>query len=201
VDLTFVIAGMGGGTGTGAAPVVAETAHKCGSVVVSIAIFSACGDEQAAIPDQVDFNYHIRPILVQKCYLCHGPDSGSRKANLRLDTYEGATALTQEGLRAIDPGHADKSLLLFRINHKDPGMVMPTPESNLTLTDRERKLLERWIQQGAEWKPHWAFIPPKPYPSWTLNKETALWKPPVDYPKDNLIYSWNEDTLSWTQAF
>jgi hypothetical protein len=46
-----------------------------------------------------------------------------------------------------------------------------------------------------------AFIPPKPYPSWTLNKETALWKPPVDYPKDNLIYSWNEDTLSWTQAF
>ncbi len=66
------------------------------------------------------------------------PDSGSRKAGLRLDTYEGATALTKEGLRAIDPGHADKSLLLFRINHKDPEMVMPTPESNLTLTDRER---------------------------------------------------------------
>ncbi len=130
-------------------------------VILSIAIFSACGDEEAAIPDQVDFNYHIRPILVQKCYLCHGPDSGSRKAGLRLDTYEGATALTQEGLRAIDPGHADKSLLLFRINHKDPEMVMPTPESNLTLTDRERKLLERWIEQGAGWKPHWAFIPPK----------------------------------------
>ncbi|MFN7280776.1 MAG: DUF1549 domain-containing protein, partial [bacterium] len=130
-------------------------------VILSIAIFSACGDEEAAIPDQVDFNYHIRPILVQKCYLCHGPDSGSRKAGLRLDTYEGATALTKEGLRAIDPGHADKSLLLFRINHKDPEMVMPTPESNLTLTDRERKLLERWIEQGAGWKPHWAFIPPK----------------------------------------
>ena len=153
------------------------------AVVVSIAIFSACGDEQAAIPDQVDFNYHIRPILVQKCYLCHGPDSGSRKANLRLDTYEGATALTQEGLRAIDPGHADKSLLLFRINHKDPGMVMPTPESNLTLTDRERKLLERWIQQGAEWKPHWAFIPPKPSQPKDWNGH------PVDYYIENALKS------------
>ena len=113
------------------------------------------------IADKVDFNYDIRPILVQKCYLCHGPDPSSRKGNLRLDTYEGATALTKDGNKAVDPIHSEKSMLLFRINHKDPDIMMPTPESNLKLTDREIALIKKWIAQGAEWKPYWAFIPPK----------------------------------------
>jgi hypothetical protein len=119
---------------------------------------------ESELPQQVDFNYHIRPILVQKCYLCHGPDPSSRKGDLRLDTYEGATALTKEGLRAIDPEHTEKSLLLFRINHKDPDIIMPSPESNLTLTEAERKLLEKWIEQGAEYKQHWAFLPERSSP-------------------------------------
>ena len=113
------------------------------------------------IADKVDFNYDIRPILVQKCYLCHGPDPSSRKGNLRLDTYEGATSLTKDGNKAIDPIHSEKSMLLFRINHKDPDVMMPTPESNLKLTDREIALIKKWIEQGAEWKPYWAFIAPK----------------------------------------
>lgn len=130
-------------------------------MAVPVIYFSACQQSHtAAIPDKVDFNYDVRPILVQKCYLCHGPDPSSRKAGLRLDTYEGATALSKEGLRAITPGHSDKSQLVFRINHKDPEIMMPTPESNLRLTNRERAILEKWIDQGAEWKPHWAFIPP-----------------------------------------
>ena len=137
------------------------------STVVAIAYgVMSCGENfSPAIADKVDFNYDIRPILVQKCYLCHGPDPGSRKANLRLDTYEGATALLKDGLKAIDPGHAKKSLVLFRINHNDPDIVMPTPESNLTLTEREIELIEKWIEQGAEWKPHWSFIPPKETPA------------------------------------
>ncbi len=137
------------------------------SVVVAIAYgIMSCGQNfSPAIADKVDFNYDIRPILVQKCYLCHGPDPGSRKANLRLDTYEGATSLLKDGLKAIDPGHAKNSLVLFRINHKDPDIVMPTPESNLTLTEREIALIEKWIEQGAEWKPHWAFIAPKETPA------------------------------------
>lgn len=131
------------------------------AMTIPIVYFSSCQQSHsAALPDTVDFNYDIRPILVQKCYLCHGPDPSSRKGNLRLDTYEGATALTKEGMRAISPGHSDKSLMVYRINHKDPEIMMPTPESNLRLTERERKLLEKWIDQGAEWKPHWAFIPP-----------------------------------------
>ncbi|MFN5422633.1 MAG: DUF1549 domain-containing protein, partial [bacterium] len=134
-------------------------------VMIAYGIMSCGQNFSPAIADKVDFNYDIRPILVQKCYLCHGPDPGSRKANLRLDTYEGATALLKDGLKAIDPGHAKKSLVLFRINHKDPDIVMPTPESNLTLTEREIALIEKWIEQGAEWKPHWSFIPPKETPA------------------------------------
>lgn len=124
--------------------------------------FIGCQQEQAtANADKVDFNYAIRPILVQKCFLCHGPDPNSRKANLRLDTYEGATALMKNGSKAIDPGHAANSKVFYRINHKDPDIMMPTPESNLKLTPKEISLIEKWINQGAEWKPHWAFIAPK----------------------------------------
>lgn len=124
--------------------------------------FMGCGQSfSPPLADKVDFNYDIRPILVQKCYLCHGPDPSSRKGNLRLDTYEGATALTKDGEKAIDPVHSQKSMLLFRINHKDPDIMMPTPESKLKLTDREIALIKKWIEQGAEWKPYWAFIPPK----------------------------------------
>ncbi len=130
-------------------------------LAISIALFSRCGsDATEAIPDIVDFNYHVKPILVQKCYLCHGPDESSRKANLRLDTYEGATALLKNGGRAIDPGHAANSLVVERIFHKDPDQVMPTPESNLKLTTQEMAILEKWIGQGATYDPHWAFIPP-----------------------------------------
>ena len=124
--------------------------------------FIGCGQQfSPPLADKVDFNYDIRPILVQKCYLCHGPDPSSRKGNLRLDTYEGATALTKDGEKAIDPIHSEKSMLLFRINHKDPDIMMPTPDSKLKLTDREIALIKKWIAQGAEWKPYWAFIPPK----------------------------------------
>ena len=125
-----------------------------------------CGaDHSPKIADKVDFNYDIRPILVQKCFLCHGPDPNSRKANLRLDTYEGATALSKDGKKAIDPGHAENSMLFYRVTHKDPEIMMPTPASNMKLTEREIALLKKWIDQGAEWKPHWAFIPPKTEPS------------------------------------
>lgn len=113
------------------------------------------------LPATVDFNFDIRPILVQKCYLCHGPDPESREANLRLDTYEGATAALENGGKAIVPGRPGKSRLIERITHSDPDQIMPPPVSNLTLDDREIALIEKWIKQGAEWKPHWALIPPK----------------------------------------
>lgn len=133
------------------------------TTVFLLATLSSCSDNKSysePLPENVDFNFHIRPILVQNCYLCHGPDPSGRKADLRLDTFEGATAALKEGGYAIVDGKPSSSQLVYRINHEDEDQIMPPPESNYKLTDREKALLEKWIDQGAEWKEHWAFIPP-----------------------------------------
>lgn len=110
----------------------------------------------------LDYNVHIRPILSDKCFVCHGPDAGTREAGLRLDTEEGAYAalVDQRDQYAIVPGDLTKSTLWDRINHEDTTMLMPPPESNLKLSKQEIELLGQWIEQGAEYKEHWAFIPP-----------------------------------------
>jgi len=137
------------------------------NIILSLALLGvlySCGENTGfsePLPETVDFNFHVRPILVQNCYLCHGPDPSGRKADLRLDTYEGATAALKEGGHAITPGKPSKSQLIYRINHEQDDTVMPPPESNYKLTEREKALLEKWIDQGAEWKDHWAFIKPE----------------------------------------
>jgi len=123
------------------------------------------------LPAVVDFNWHIRPILSDRCFACHGPDANKRQANLRLDTETGAFAplsqpsnqkpSNQKPRFAIVPGKPEQSELVRRIYSTNPDSVMPSPESHLTLSDFEKKLLVRWIEQGARWKPHWAFIPPQ----------------------------------------
>lgn len=141
-------------------------------------VFNRCTDGHSSslsLPATVDFNFHVRPILVQKCYLCHGPDSSSREAELRLDTFEGATAQREGGDAAVVPGRPGRSEMIRRIRHHDPNEMMPPPESNLTLNEREMALLEKWIEQGAEWKSHWAFIPPilPPVPTVSLPEAVA----------------------------
>lgn len=130
--------------------------------ILSFLTFSCNNSNQSyePIPKKIDFNFDIRPILVQNCYLCHGPDASSRKANLRLDTYEGATAALKDGGYAVVPGKPNKSELISRITHTHEDKVMPPPEMNSKLSEREVDLLEKWIKQGAEWKPHWSFIKP-----------------------------------------
>ncbi len=115
------------------------------------------------LPKQPDFNFHIKPILSDRCFKCHGPDEKVREANLRLDTREGAFAVLDSGSMtyAIVPGDPKKSLLVQRIHSDDAELMMPPPASNLALTDDEKELLTRWIEQGATWKDHWAFIPPQ----------------------------------------
>ena len=114
------------------------------------------------LPKEVDFNFHIRPILADRCYKCHGPDGNTREANLRFDIKEAAFALldTIENRYAIVPGNLKRSELAHRISSTDPEIMMPPPESNLSLSAYEIALLKKWIKQGAEWKSHWAFIPP-----------------------------------------
>ncbi|MDH5603882.1 MAG: PSD1 and planctomycete cytochrome C domain-containing protein, partial [Cyclobacteriaceae bacterium] len=111
----------------------------------------------------ISYNYHVRPILTTKCLVCHGPDSSTREAGLRLDIPEGATALLESGHRAIVPGNVKESALFHRIHADNEEEVMPPPETKKTLTAREKSILEEWIASGARYEPHWAFIKPAPF--------------------------------------
>lgn len=119
------------------------------------------------------FNEHVRPILSEHCYACHGPDSSSRKADLRLDTREGAAAV-------IKPGDVADSELVSRILHDDPDEVMPPPDSHKVLKPEHKQILGRWIAQGAEWEEHWAFNPPARPADPKLAKLADWVKNPID---------------------
>ena len=130
---------------------------------------SACGpnlregvaEAYAELPEEVDFNFHVKPILSDRCYACHGPDAQNQQADLRLDNAEGAYAALASGNGfAIVPGNPARSEMIARINSDDPELVMPTPESNLTLSDKEIAILTKWVEQGAAYKAHWAFEKP-----------------------------------------
>ncbi|WP_240907323.1 PSD1 and planctomycete cytochrome C domain-containing protein [Paludisphaera rhizosphaerae] len=110
--------------------------------------------------DPVSFNRDIRPILSENCFACHGFDSKHRKAGLRLDTFEGAT-LDQDGVKAVVPGKLEESELLARIESDDDEMVMPPRSSHKPrLTAEQQAKLKAWVEQGAKYEPHWAFILP-----------------------------------------
>ncbi len=111
---------------------------------------------------QVDYAFDVKPILSDRCYKCHGPDEAKRESNLRLDTEAGALAMVGEKLDhvIIVRGKADSSELVKRIYSDDPDLQMPPPDSKLALTDHEKEILKKWIDQGAQWKPHWAFQKP-----------------------------------------
>jgi hypothetical protein len=103
----------------------------------------------------VEYNRDVRPILAENCFACHGPDSAARKADLRLDRHDDATKAG-----AITPGEPDESTLVERIFSDDPGYMMPPPKTRKKLTAVQKELMRRWIAAGAEYQPHWSFIPP-----------------------------------------
>ena len=105
----------------------------------------------------VDFQRDIRPILADNCFLCHGPDQGTRRAGLRLDTREGALGARPRGA-AVVPADLEASLLYQRITHSSDSRRMPPPAlSDKTLSDEQIGLLTRWIEEGASWDQHWSF--------------------------------------------
>ncbi len=130
-----------------------------------IALFSSCrergNDEE--IPKVVSYNFHVRPILSDKCYACHGPDINKREASLRLDIADSAYKALKDDSSTfvIVPGDPKHSALYQRIVAEDSSMLMPPVESNLRLTHREIEILKKWIKQGAKYEPHWAFTPPE----------------------------------------
>lgn len=116
-------------------------------------------DEQGAAR-RVDFSRDIRPILSDKCYACHGPDEATRKTKLRFDTKQGAFQ-DLGGYRAIVPGKPAESPMVRRITAEEEAFRMPPPYSDRKLTKKEIELIRLWIEQGARWQTHWAFIPPR----------------------------------------
>ncbi|HWB05770.1 MAG TPA: DUF1553 domain-containing protein [Verrucomicrobiales bacterium] len=114
----------------------------------------------AAPAADLSFNRDIRPILTENCFQCHGPDPGSRKANMRLDLADHATAKAKSGAVPIVPGKPDESEFIKRIFATDPDEAMPPAETHKVLKPGQKELLRRWISQGAKYEGHWAFSKP-----------------------------------------
>ncbi len=134
-----------------------------------VALFMSAAGTSAE--ERLKFNRDIRPILAENCLACHGPDSQQRKADLRVDLQE---SVVENGL--IVPGDPDSSEFIRRILSDDEAEVMPPPSSHKKLTNQQKQLLVRWVKEGAEFQPHWSFIPPeRPEPpairqeSWVRN--------------------------------
>ena len=152
-----------------------------GIYLLSLSQFSCTesSGQVSGIPDEIDYNFHIRPILADNCFACHGPDAKKRKAGLRLDIAEEAYKALKEnpGKHALVPNKPKSSEVYLRIITEDPELKMPPIDSKLHLTETQIEILEKWIKQGAVYKPHWAFLSPKKVPlpeidekDWTKNE-------------------------------
>lgn len=142
------------------------------ALAVAILLGGSCSPPPAApsmsveAGGKISYNFHVRPILSDHCFACHGPDPAQRKAGLRLDQPEAAYAALKESHgHGIVPGRPAESAVIARVHTDDPALVMPPPESHLALTPAQKEILTRWVEQGAEYEPHWAFMPlPKEVP-------------------------------------
>lgn len=144
------------------------------SIIAVIAVTLDAATIALAQDEPIVFNRDIRPILSEYCFSCHGPDSASRKADLRLDQADAAAMK-----KAIIAGKPNESGVIERILSNDPDEVMPPPSTKKTLSAHQRDLLKRWIASGAEYQPHWSFIPPT-RPAVPKVKNAAWVRNPID---------------------
>ena len=131
------------------------------SILCALCVFAAIPARAQPIPDTIDFNRDIRPILSENCFFCHGPDAAHRKADLRLDTAAGFTTPLGDAKRLpIVPNNPDASELYKRLITDDDADRMPDPKSGKHLSPREIALIKKWIEQGAPYKGHWSYEKP-----------------------------------------
>tara|TARA_R110002073_G_C9482545_1_gene580166 strand:+ start:205 stop:2592 length:2388 start_codon:yes stop_codon:yes gene_type:complete len=131
-------------------------------LLLAVVCMLTCSLARAAdvTPEAVDFNRDVRPILAENCYACHGFDEAAREADLRLDTFAGAIG-DDGGISAIVPGKPDESELVSRVLSDDAADIMPPKDSGKQLTSAQKETLRRWVEQGAKYDAHWAFVPPQ----------------------------------------
>src|SRR6478735_6505800 len=127
--------------------------------ILAFALIATGAARSSAASAHLEYNRDIRPILSENCFSCHGADSASRKAKLRLDSFADATAKREEGSPALIPGKPSESEVIRRIFDAGDDL-MPPEKSHKVLTVAQKDLLKRWVAQGAEYQPHWAFIAP-----------------------------------------
>jgi len=135
-------------TGTSESVILDSMKHLLTTALTSLGLF-------CSVSAEVDFVRDVQPIIAEKCTLCHGPDD--KKGGLRLTSIDFASAKLKSGHRAIVPGDTAASHLLERIHSDDPDEIMPPPDKAEPLTDKEKKILQQWIDQGADWPKHWAY--------------------------------------------
>src|SRR3954470_23570610 len=122
-----------------------------------------CGQVGLTAAPEIDYNRDIRPILSENCFACHGFDEKARKGKLRLDVADSAYA-EHEGVVRIKPGAPSASEVWLRITSPHEDEVMPPPEAHSHLTDTQKQKIKTWIEEGAKYAPHWAFVAPKKAP-------------------------------------
>lgn len=135
---------------------------SCDNNVNQISVSSGASTfANAELPEIIDFNFHIKPILSDRCFKCHGPDKSKIEAGLSFVDFESATAALGEEKDhfAIVPNDTKNSELVARVSSDDLSFMMPPPESNLVLEEYEKALLIKWIEQGAKYKKHWSLLP------------------------------------------
>jgi hypothetical protein len=145
---------------------------------------AASGGESTEVPAEempsttVDFHRDIRPLLSDRCFACHGPDAEDRQAGLRIDDYDSLTE-DRGGYQVVVPGDAKQSELVRRITSQEEWEVMPPPEMGKPLSAEQQAMIRRWVEEGAAWEQHWAYVEPVRVPTPELpsglSKQASNW--------------------------
>jgi len=150
---------------------------KCWILFLFLAVITVAPTLRAANkPSAIQYNRDIRPILSENCFNCHGADSAARKASLRIDRPEDATAKLTNGVVPIVPGNAEKSEVIKRIFDEGDD-IMPPVKTHKVLSARQKQLLKQWVLDGAHYQPHWAFIAPVKAPLPTVKNRRWVSNP------------------------
>ncbi|MFP6617026.1 MAG: PSD1 and planctomycete cytochrome C domain-containing protein [Candidatus Hydrogenedentota bacterium] len=128
------------------------------ALILGLLSVGFCLESEAS--DTVNYSQDVRPIFSDKCFTCHGPDETAREQDLRLDLREGFQGKSEMGSPIVAPGDLENSEIYYRIANPEPGDRMPPEDFHLKLNDAEIETIKRWIEDGAAWQGHWAFIPP-----------------------------------------